>query len=165
MVNQLPAGTIKTGQALVALKANTNGTYTLTFQSGSKTQQVTADSVVLALPFKTLRDVDLSKAGFSPLKMTAINDLGMGTDAKIIMQFNGEPWITDGYTGTTYQDNGFISSGWQMVQSAASGGYTGPDGALDRLPRRKLHAKYHQRLQLKTSSGVPPSRMVSDTLK
>src|SRR6266516_3613299 len=36
--------------------------------SKAKAQQVTVDSVVLTLPFKTLRNVDLSKAGYSPLK-------------------------------------------------------------------------------------------------
>ena len=33
LVDQLPAGTIKTGEALVAMVANSDGTYTLTFQS------------------------------------------------------------------------------------------------------------------------------------
>jgi monoamine oxidase len=164
LVNQLPAGTIKTGEALVALVANSNGTSTLTFQNGSKTQQVTVDSVVLALPFKTLQNVDLSKAGFSPLKMTAINTLGMGTDAKIIMQFNGEPWSTNGYTGTTYQDLGFISSGWQMVQSAAAGGYTGPTGLWTAYPGGNYTPSIISKYNLTNSSGTPPPKMVSDTL-
>ena len=95
--------------------------------------------MILALPFATLRNVDLSKAGLSALKTTAINSLGMGTNAKVIMEFRGAPWIADGYTGTTYQDNGFISSGWQLVESSASGGYSGPDVTLDGLPRRQGH--------------------------
>jgi monoamine oxidase len=164
MVNQLPAGSIQTGQVLVALKANADGTHTLTFQSGSSTKQVTVNSVILALPFKTLRNVDLSQAGLSPLKTTAINNLGMGTNAKIIMQFNGEPWIADGYTGTTYQDNGFISSGWQMVQSAASGGYTGPTGLWTAFPGGNYTQSIVNTYNLTHDSGVPPVRMVNDTL-
>ncbi len=164
MVNQLPPGTIQTGQALVALKANASGSYTLTLQSGSATRQVTADSVILALPFKTLRNVDLSQAGLSPLKMTAINTLGMGTSAKIIMQFNGEPWIAGGYTGTTYQDNGFISSGWQMVQSAASGGYTAPTALWTAFPGGNYTQNIASTYNLTQDSGVPPVRMINDTL-
>jgi monoamine oxidase len=165
MVNQLPAGTIQTGQALVALKANADSTYTLTFSSDSSTKQVTADSVILALPFKTLRNVDLSQAGLSPLKMTAISTLGMGTNAKIIMQFNGEPWVADGYTGTTYQDNGFISSGWQMVQSAASGGYTGPTALWTAYPGGNDTQSIVNTYNLAQDSGVPPVKMVKDTLR
>ena len=164
MVSQLPAGTIQTGQALVALKANANGTYTLTLQSGSSAKQVTVNSVILALPFKTLRNVDLSQAGLSSLKMTAINTLGLGTNAKIIMQCNGAPWISDGYTGTTYQDNGFISSGWQMVQSTASGGYTGPTSLWTAFPGGNYTQNIISTYHLTADSGVPPTKMVNDTL-
>ena len=55
-----PAGSrhkIKLEHVLVALKANANGTYALTFDSGGSTKQVTVDSVVLAVPFVTLRNV------------------------------------------------------------------------------------------------------------
>jgi len=124
--------------------------------SKAKAQQVTVDSVVLALPFKTLRNVDLSKAGYSPLKRAAINALGMGTDAKIIMQFNGEPWITDGYTAGVVTEPGQFRdvagftthrSGWDHLPgprlhqfgladgaSAAAGGYAGPTGLWTAYP-------------------------------
>jgi monoamine oxidase len=164
LVSQLPAGTVSTDQTLVALAANSNSGYTLSFASGATTRQVTAESVVLALPFKTLRSVDLSRAGLSPLKMQAITTLGMGTNGKIIMQFNGAPWIADGYTGTTYQDNGFISSGWQMVQSAASGGYTGPAGLWTAFPGGNYTQQIISGYGIREDSGVPPRRLVRDLL-
>jgi monoamine oxidase len=164
MANQLPSGTIQLDQVLIALKANANGTYTLTFQSGSSTKQVTVDSVILALPFVTLRDVDLSRAGLSALKTTAINELGMGTNGKVIMEFQGAPWIADGYTGTTYQDNGFISSGWQMVESAASGGYTGPTSLWTAFPGGTDTQTIIDAYRLTDDAGVPPARMIKDTL-
>ena len=70
MVGQLPSGTIRTGHRLVALKDNGNLTYTLTFQVGAGTTQVVADHVVLALPFSTLRQVDLTRTNLSPRKRT-----------------------------------------------------------------------------------------------
>jgi monoamine oxidase len=76
MVAQLPAGTVKQGYELVRVEDTGIGTYRLTFQVGSKTSQVTADHVVLALPFSTLRDVDLSRSGLSPLKLQAIQQSG-----------------------------------------------------------------------------------------
>ena len=164
MAAELPAGTIQLGRALVALKANANGTYTLSFQSGASTSQVTVQSVILALPFVTLRNVDLSKAGLSPLKMTAINELGMGTNAKVFMEFAGAPWIADGYTGTTYQDNGFISSGWQPAESAVSGGYTGPVALWNAYPGGSGTQQIINSYGLTADAGVPPARMVRDTL-
>ena len=165
MVNQLRPGTIQMEHVLIALKANANGTYTLTFDAGGSMKQVTVDSVVLALPFVTLRNVDLSRAGLSPLKMSAIDNLGMGTNGKVIMEFQGAPWIADGYTGTTYQDNGFISSGWQMVESAASGGYTGPTSLWTAFPGGNDTQAIVSTYKLTDDSGVPPTRMVNDTLR
>ena len=165
MVAQLPADTIQTGQALVALAANSDGTYTLTLQSGAATKQATADSVVLALPFKTLRNVDLTRAGLSPLKLTAISTLGMGTNGKVILQVNKEPWSTDGFTGTTYQDNGFISSGWQMVQGPASGGYPGPMSLWTAFPGGAYTQQIISSYGLRDDSGAPPTRLVRDLLR
>jgi monoamine oxidase len=104
MVAELPSGTIKQGYQLIALKDNGNGTYSLTFQVGNKTTQVTADHVVLALPFSTLRNVDLSKANLSPLKMRAIQQLGMGQSAKIHVQVQRKTWPPLGYSGVSYTD-------------------------------------------------------------
>jgi len=165
MASQLAPGTIQLGQALIALRANASGTYTLTFDAGGTTKQVTVDSVILALPFATLRNVDLSQAGLSALKMTAINELGMGTNGKVIMEFAGAPWIADGYTGTTYQDNGFISSGWQMVESAAGGGYTGPTSLWTAFPGGVYTQAIIDGYGLSDDSGVPPARLIRDTLR
>jgi monoamine oxidase len=120
--------------------------------------------VVLALPFKTLRKVDLSKAGLSSLKMTAINTLGMGTNGKVIMQFNGAPWHASGFTGTTYQDNGVIGSGWQLVQSAVAGGYNGPTALWTAYPGGLYTQQIVSAYNLASSDGAPPENMVNDLL-
>ena len=64
------AGQITTGSELVAVRAGTRPARSRSrSRSGSGTKTVTADKVVLALPFSILRSsVDLSKAGFEPLQ-------------------------------------------------------------------------------------------------
>ncbi len=58
-------GRSRTGSELVAVRRNATGTFTLTFRQASGMKTVTADKVVLALPFSILRSsVDLSRAGF-----------------------------------------------------------------------------------------------------
>lgn len=92
LARRLPKASIKKRNVLVALEANPNGTYTCTFRHEGSLSDVVADRVVLALPFSTLRGVDLSNAGFSALKLKAIHELGMGVNTKMHMQFDGKPW-------------------------------------------------------------------------
>jgi monoamine oxidase len=92
-----------TGQALVALRRNPDGTYTLTFQASDQFTDVTADHVVLALPFLILKDsVDLTQAEFSELKMIAIQELAMGSNSKLNLQFDSRPWVALRCNGETY---------------------------------------------------------------
>jgi monoamine oxidase len=92
------------GMSWSPLKDNGTGTYTLTFQVGGKTSRVTADHVELALPFSTLRDVDLSRSGLSPLKLQAIQQLGMGQNAKLHLQVQQKTWAPLAYSGVSYTD-------------------------------------------------------------
>src|SRR6476620_8170810 len=121
---------IVTGQALVALRRNPAGTYTLTFQISDQFTDVIADHVVLALPFSILKNsVDLTQAGFSQLKMIAIQELAMGSNSKLNLQFDSRPWGTLRCNGETYSDRGYQAS-WEVTraQSGAAGilvDYTG----------------------------------------
>jgi monoamine oxidase len=114
---------IHTGYELVAISLE-ESTYTLTFeQRGGGTTTVTADRVVLALPFSILRDsVDYSQAGFEPLKQTAIQELGMGTNSKLHLQFKKRYWKDLGCNGNTYADTGCQST-WEVTR--AQGGKSG----------------------------------------
>ncbi len=108
------AGQLTTGSELVAVKRNPAGTFTLTFRQSSGTKTITADKVVLALPFSILRSsVDLSKAAFEPLKLVSIREQGMGTNSKLHVQFSSRFWNTQGSNGETYADTGYQSS-WEV---------------------------------------------------
>jgi monoamine oxidase len=127
--DQLPArlaaqlqGQIQTGNELVAVRQD-GGTVTLTLRQGSRTRTVTADKVVLALPFSVLRSsVDLSAAGFKPLKHSAIRELGMGTNAKLHLQFSDRHWEGLGCNGETFADTGYQNT-WD--ESRAQAGRSG----------------------------------------
>ena len=110
------------------------GAYTLTFQSGRRTFDVTADKVVFALPFSILRTaVDFSRAGFSALKQTAIRELAIGANSKLNVQFSRRHWIALGGNGDSFADTGYQAT-WEVsrAQAGASGilvGYSGGDHA------------------------------------
>lgn len=103
MAELLPADSIQTGKALVALRPNADGSVRLTFQRDSAVSDVTADHVVLALPFTVLRRADFSRMGFEPLMSTAIREMGIGLNAKLHFQFN-KPYYTGGRSGDSASD-------------------------------------------------------------
>ena len=108
----LPAGAVQRGSPLRALIKRPDGSYELRFGGSAPSRPVIADHVILTIPWTTLRDVDLEGAGLSSYRMTAIRELGMGTDVKLIVQYNrrpakfkvhGRPWSgTVNYTNPNY---------------------------------------------------------------
>jgi len=103
-------GQLESRRRLEAVRRRSDGTYTLVFAD----LEVTADRVVLALPFSILRSaVDLSQAGFRPLKLTAIAELGMGTNTKLNVQFTDRHWEGLGYTGESFADTGYQAT-WEV---------------------------------------------------
>ena len=119
------AGQITMGSELVAIKRNNDATYTLTFRQGGSSRTVTADRVVLAIPFSILRrSVDISRAGFSSLKRTAIAEQGMGTNSKLHVQFTNRHWESLGCNGDTFADTGYQNT-WDVTR-----GQPGPQGIL-----------------------------------
>jgi monoamine oxidase len=113
------AGQIRTGSELVAIRRNDKRTFTLTFREGLSTRTVLADKVVLALPFSILRSsVDITQAGFSALKRTAIAELGMGTNSKLHVQFRDRHWRALGLNGETFSHQGYQNT-WEVSRAQA----------------------------------------------
>jgi monoamine oxidase len=138
-------GQITTGSELIAVKRNPAGSYTLSFRQGSATKSVTADMVVLTLPFSILRSsVDLAKAGFEPLKLVAIRELGMGTNSKLHVQFSSRFWRPLGSNGETFSDTGYQNT-WEVSRAQA-----GKSGILVNYTGGTIGASF--------GSGTPASR-------
>ena len=118
------ASQISIDTPLTAIRRNADATFTL----GLGRSSATVDHVVLALPFSLLRSVDYSKAGFEPLKVTAINELPMGTNSKLHVEFTNRFWYPAGNNGNTYADTGFQNT-WEV--SRAQGGGKGKGLLVD----------------------------------
>jgi monoamine oxidase len=81
------------------------GKIDLSFAYGASTRQASFDAVVLALPFTTLRETDLHDSlGLPSWKIDAIESLGYGTNAKMMVGFNSRPWVSLGSNGEAYSD-------------------------------------------------------------
>jgi monoamine oxidase len=79
------------------------------------------DAVVLALPFSTLRKVELhSNLGLSPGALAAIDSLGYGTNAKMMVGFTRRPWIDQGSNGASYSDLTNHQATWETNPGRAT---------------------------------------------
>jgi monoamine oxidase len=102
--------------------------FLLTFASagGGDLVEIEVDHVVYALPFTKLREVDLEGAELSDEKRTIIDELGYGTNAKLMLQFATRHWETAHQSaGSVITDVGQLQTIW-----ATSRGQGGDQGIL-----------------------------------
>ncbi|WP_275955991.1 flavin monoamine oxidase family protein [Nonomuraea sediminis] len=111
----MPSGSIQMGWKLLAVRANADGTQTLTFDNGGTTKTVTADHTILTVPLPILQGLDLSRAGFDARMTNLLRDARMGYCTKLNMQFNTRPWVGTGpWPGISAGDS-FTDESWQQV--------------------------------------------------
>ena len=134
LADLLPAGALHLESPLEAMRQRSDGAYELDF--GDVASPVVADHVVLCLPFTTLRDVDLTGAGFDAKRMRAIDELGMGTNAKVLLQFE-DRFPTFGWNGLFDLDVPKTDSWDSALAEPGPGGLLTIFGREDRswLPR------------------------------
>jgi monoamine oxidase len=118
---------------LEALRQLSSGVYELTVNRAGTVHDLKADTVVLALPFTLLRQVDL-RVELPPVKRLAIDTLGYGTNAKVLANFSQRVWQDAGSNGGTVSDLPYQSS-WETSrgQGGAHGvltNFTGGDHGI-----------------------------------
>lgn len=94
--------------------------YKLTFANG---KEVTADYVIMTIPFTMLRKVELN-VEMTPEKKNAIESLNYGTNAKMMFGMDKRLWRDAGFGG--YLFNNVVQNGWD--NSLAQNGDTGYGG-------------------------------------
>lgn len=100
---------------LTAIQQNNSGKYVLSFtDDNKKTTDVTADIVLITIPFTVLRDVDI-KIPLPAWKINTIKNLGYGSNSKIFVGVNQRLWRKQGYGGYTFTDNGLMN-GYDSTQ-------------------------------------------------
>jgi monoamine oxidase len=115
---------------LTRLSRDDDGRFRLGFATPDGDVEELADEVVLCLPFTVLREVVIDESvALAPAKRQAIDTLGYGTNAKLMVGFSSRFWRnkegTNTSNGETYSDTGYQAS-WETsrLQTAS------PDGIL-----------------------------------
>jgi monoamine oxidase len=136
-------GQIRYGMKLQRARRTPAGRVELTLRSGSSTVSAIHDAVVFAIPFSVLRDVQLDASLALPAwKLLAIRNLVYGTNAKMMLGFNGPMWLGLGGNGQSYSDLANHQSTWETNPIRATSGhavltdYSGGDRGARLDPRR-----------------------------
>jgi monoamine oxidase len=108
---------IRHAKQLMKLERLASGRIRLWFHDG---QSADHDAVVLAIPFTILRTLDLSASGLPSWKRLAIDRLGYGTNAKMMVGFNSPFWRQLGSNGASYSDLANHQATWETNPSAAT---------------------------------------------
>lgn len=137
----LPQGAVVSDAPLRRVVRRPSGTYALAF--GGIANPVHADHVVFCLPFTALREVDLDDSGLSSAKRRCIDELGMGTNAKVSLQLDQRPQRFEGWNGYLAADRPVFET-WESsagqrgagsVLTVYFGGRSGDQG----LPHGAVH--------------------------
>ena len=83
---RLPKGTLVPETPLEAIRRRHDGRYELRFTGVARPQVF--DFVVLTMPYIDDAPVDYSDAGFGQHTIDGIHELGMGTDSKVLLQYD-----------------------------------------------------------------------------
>ena len=120
LTQELPGQVIYESRLIRARKVS-DGRIELTFQQDSRTVTFTHDIAVLAIPFTTLRHVDLDTSlRLPPAQRTAIQRLGYGANAKLMIGFSSRPWLALGGNGTTYATLPHVQTTWETNPTLGS---------------------------------------------
>lgn len=112
---------IELGMTLVRAAKTPGGRIELTLAQGASSRQLAFDAAVIALPFSVLREVELDPSLDLPeWKLRAIESLGYGTNAKMMIGFDGRPWLGLGGNGESYSDLPHHQLTWETNPAAAS---------------------------------------------
>jgi monoamine oxidase len=136
-IKQLPQGTVHASTALTSVRRRADGTYELGFDGMGA--PVLADLLILTLPTSTMRQVDLTQAGYSDQTVAAIADLAMGHDVKLLVQYDRRPATMNDWSGGLESadpdfdtwDSSVAEEGKAGLITVYSGGRTGSSWSAD----------------------------------
>jgi len=144
---------VRTEWRMTAVATNADGSVALAFDTPGGSVSVTADRVILTLPFQVLRTLDFARAGFDERKRRAIAELGSGSNAKLLLQFTSRYWNTNGAwgrsNGDSYSDLGYQNT-WDTTR-----GQQGATGILVNYTGGSVAAALAQSVAYATAADSP----------
>lgn len=120
LIGKIGSNRLKTNHEVKAIKEK-NNTYEITFTDNAV---VLAKSVVCTIPFTILRKIKLDLKNISKNKQKCIDELGYGTNTKLVLAYKDKPWREQPNNAMGYLFHKDISNGWD-------GSYTKTDDNIN----------------------------------
>jgi monoamine oxidase len=122
-------GQVQLNKLVTKIKLNNNNVYKLYFDDSST---ALADILIVTIPFSVLRNINLTELALPTWKKNAIQNLGYGTNSKLIMGFNERVWRNYQHSGYLFTNgnaqaaSNYIQTGWDssQLQPVTQGSYT-----------------------------------------
>lgn len=114
-------GPIELGLRLLKVAKRSDGRVDLTFDDNGHTLTVTHDAVIFAIPYSTLRDVELP-ADLSAANRFVIDNFSYGNNTKLNVGFTRRFWGDHGSEGSSYSDLPNHQTTWEPNPSKATPG-------------------------------------------
>jgi monoamine oxidase len=120
---------VQLNNSLQKITKNSSDVYTLFFANGTS---IKADIVILTIPFSILKNIDLSNLALPSWKTNAIQNLGYGTNSKLIMGFTNRTWRSYGQSGYVFTSGNlqnpslYLQTGWDssQLQNSSNASFT-----------------------------------------
>ncbi|WP_394822267.1 flavin monoamine oxidase family protein [Pendulispora albinea] len=106
---------------LLALRGKSDGRVEVVLDAGRRTVQITADQVVVAIPFTQLRKCEISGIEIASAQRLAIDRLNYGTNSKLMLGMSSRPWVAAGTSGSSTTDLDYQQS-WDSSRGYATTG-------------------------------------------
>jgi monoamine oxidase len=158
ILDRLPAGSAHTGHQLMAV-GRRGRKYVCTLRNGASIRDVVADHVVLTPAPTKLAEVDLARAGISPLHRRAIAEQPLGSNCKIELQFSRRHWNTANHSAGNFYTDTLPQSGWDVTNYQP-----GRPGIMICFPGGRTGTQLGARYGLTDDEGPAPAAMVRDYL-
>jgi monoamine oxidase len=105
---------IERNHEVTEINETENGLYQIKFGNG---KQALAKQVVCTIPFTILRKLPLNLKNMPPEKRKCIDELGYGTNTKLVLGYEGTPWTDAPNKAMGYLFHKDIANGWDSGQN------------------------------------------------
>jgi monoamine oxidase len=106
---------VQTGTVLEAITQAADGTYRCSVRRGQTSETVSARHVLLAIPFTMLRQVKMG-VELPRVKQRAIQELGYGTNSKLMVGFSERTWRTAGGSNGSIMADLPFQTAWEATR-------------------------------------------------
>lgn len=117
IVSRIGKEKIKNNYMLTQIQDTANNQYLMEFENGEK---VTADYVIMTIPFTLLRKVTLNLKDLTKEKKECIDQLGYGNNTKLALVYEGTPWRDKPNSAMGYLFHKQIVNGWDSSQNKSA---------------------------------------------